>query len=130
VRTVTKALGMVETRGLAASIEVADTMLKGANVSLVKQSMVDAALVTILVEGDISAVQIAVEAGTKVAERTGALIAFNVIPYPDLSTSHLLQVKQADRQLNQEKYKAEKYSGSIEHNTNLSTERNEDSMTE
>ena len=32
-----EALGMVETRGLVASIEVADTMLKAANVVLVRQ---------------------------------------------------------------------------------------------
>ena len=32
-----EALGMVETRGLVASIEAADTMLKAANVVLVEQ---------------------------------------------------------------------------------------------
>jgi ethanolamine utilization protein EutM len=91
VRKITKALGMIETRGLATSIEVADAMLKNANVQLVNQSMVDAALVTILVEGDVSAVQSAVETGTKIAERAGALISYNVIPHPDSSIRALVE---------------------------------------
>ncbi|WP_257958539.1 BMC domain-containing protein [Bacillus sp. V3-13] len=110
----TKALGMVETRGLAASIEVADAMLKNANVSLVKQSMVDAALVTILVEGDVSAVQSAVESGRKVAERTGALIAFNVIPHPDTDTDQLIEEKNEVKQLKNEGDQTEKQSADTE----------------
>lgn len=86
----TEALGMVETRGLATSIEVADVMLKNANVRLVNQSMVDAALVTILVEGDVSAVLAAVEAGRRVAERTGACIASSVIPHPVREITRLI----------------------------------------
>lgn len=94
----TRTLGMVETRGLAASIEVADAMLKNSNVSLVNQANVDSALVTILVEGDVSAVQVAVDTGKKIAQRTGALIAFNVIPHPDLGTRELIeQRKDAER---------------------------------
>jgi microcompartment protein CcmL/EutN len=70
---------------------------------------VDAALVTIIVEGDVSAVKAAVEAGVKVAKRTGALIAFNVIPHPDVGTNALLiekeiqadkkEVKQTEKQI-------------------------------
>ncbi|WP_438824324.1 BMC domain-containing protein [Bacillus sp. JJ1533] len=97
----TKALGMIETRGLATSIEVADAMLKNANVRLVNQSMVDAALVTILVEGDVSAVQAAVESGTKIAERTGALISSNVIPHPDNSIRPL--VAKIDKEIGKDK---------------------------
>lgn len=89
-----KALGMIETMGLATSIEVTDTMLKNADVQLVKQEMVNAALVTILVEGDVSAVQAAVEAGTVVAKRTGALISVNVIPHPDRELRLLVDLKE------------------------------------
>ncbi|PLR80568.1 ethanolamine utilization protein [Bacillus canaveralius] len=110
----TKALGMVETRGLAASIEVADAMLKNANVSLVKQSMVDAALVTILVEGDVSAVQSAVESGKKVAERTKALVAFHVIPHPDIDTSQLIEDKNEVKQLKNEREQTDKQSADTE----------------
>ncbi|MFJ7726748.1 BMC domain-containing protein [Neobacillus sp. NPDC097160] len=92
----TKALGMIETRGLATSIEAADVMLKNSYVQLVQQSMVDAALVTILIEGDVSAVKAAVEAGAELAKRRGALVAFHVIPHPDLGTNQLIRNQQDD----------------------------------
>jgi ethanolamine utilization protein EutM len=88
---VAKALGMIETRGLATSIEALDVMVKTAHVQLVKQSMVDPALVTVLVEGDVSAVKAAVEAGAEAARKKGSLIAFNVIPHPDSNLSCLFQ---------------------------------------
>nr|WP_240374280.1 BMC domain-containing protein [Bacillus piscicola] len=74
------ALGMIETRGIATSIEAADVMLKTADVRIVNQNKKDPALVTTFVEGDVSAVEAAVKAGKEVAERVGSLIAYNVIP--------------------------------------------------
>lgn len=78
-----RALGMIETRGLIGSIEAADAMLKAADVKLVKQEKVDAALVTVLVQGDVSAVQAAVDAGKEAAARVGELVSAHVIPHPD-----------------------------------------------
>jgi microcompartment protein CcmL/EutN len=78
-----RALGMIETRGLIGSIEAADAMLKSADVTLVKQEKVDAALVTVLVQGDVSAVQAAVDAGKEAAVRVGELVSAHVIPHPD-----------------------------------------------
>lgn len=78
-----RALGMIETRGLIGSIEAADAMLKAADVTLVKQEKVDAALVTVLVQGDVSAVQAAVDAGKEAAARVGELVSAHVIPHPD-----------------------------------------------
>ncbi|SDX94451.1 BMC domain-containing protein [Salimicrobium album] len=86
-----KALGMIETRGLVGSIEAADAMVKSANVTLVKQEKIDAALVTVLVEGDVSAVQAAVEAGKEAASRVGELIGHHVIPHPDDETKTILE---------------------------------------
>ncbi|WP_173915406.1 BMC domain-containing protein [Halobacillus sp. Marseille-Q1614] len=86
-----KALGMIETRGLVGSIEAADAMVKASNVSLVKQEKIDAALVTILVEGDVSAVQAAVDAGKEAAQRVGELVSFHVIPHPDDDTRGMLK---------------------------------------
>ncbi|MGM0900637.1 MAG: BMC domain-containing protein [Bacillota bacterium] len=80
-----RALGMIETRGLIGSIEAADAMLKSADVTLVKQEKVDAALVTVLVQGDVSAVQAAVESGKTAAARVGELVSAHVIPHPDES---------------------------------------------
>ena len=46
-----KALGMIETRGLVASIEAADAMVKAANVTLQCKEHVGGGLVTIMSEG-------------------------------------------------------------------------------
>lgn len=89
-----RALGMIETRGLIGSIEAADAMLKSADVTLVKQEKVDAALVTVLVQGDVSAVQAAVDAGKTAAARVGELISAHVIPHPDESIREVLLVKE------------------------------------
>lgn len=86
-----KALGMIETRGLIGSIEAADVMVKVANVKLINQEKIDAALVTVFVEGDVSAVQAAVDAGKEAAQRVGELVAHYVIPHPDDETSNILK---------------------------------------
>lgn len=77
-----EALGMVETRGLVASIEAADTMLKAANVVLVGTEKIGSGLVTVLVRGDVGAVKAAVETGADAAARLGELVATHVIPRP------------------------------------------------
>lgn len=75
------ALGFIETSGLIAAIEAADTMVKTANVSLIKKEYVGKGLVTIIVEGDVGAVQSAVEAGVEaVHSLRGVVHSHNVIP--------------------------------------------------
>lgn len=77
------ALGFIETSGLIAAIEAADTMVKTANVSLIKKEYVGKGLVTIIVEGDVGAVQSAVEAGVEaVHSLRGVVHSHNVIPSP------------------------------------------------
>lgn len=93
-----KALGMVETRGLIGSIEAADVMVKSANVSLVNQEKIDAALVTVFVEGDVGAVQAAVDAGKDAAQRVGELVSYYVIPHPDDATREVLKKKEAQKE--------------------------------
>ena len=77
-----QALGMVETRGLIASIEAADAMLKAANVVLVGTEKIGSGLVTVMVRGDVGAVKAAVEAASAAAGRLGEVIAVHVIPRP------------------------------------------------
>ena len=52
---VTQALGMIETKGLVASIEAADAMVKAANVTLIGKEHVGGGLVTVMVRGDVGA---------------------------------------------------------------------------
>ena len=79
---VTQALGMIETKGLVASIEAADAMVKAANVTLVGKEHVGGGLVTVMVRGVVGAVKASVDAGAAAAERVGELISVHVIPRP------------------------------------------------
>jgi ethanolamine utilization protein EutM len=88
-----KALGMIETRGLIGSIEAADAMIKAADVQLVNQEKIDGGIVTVLVEGDVGAVQAAVEAGKAAAKRVGELLSAHVIPRPDDEVDVILKKK-------------------------------------
>lgn len=76
------ALGMVETRGLVAMVEAADTMVKTANVRLVGYEKIDAGHVIAIVRGEVAAVKAAVEAGAARARRVGEVVATHVIPRP------------------------------------------------
>ena len=77
-----EALGMVETRGLVASIEASDAMVKAADVQLVGSEKIGSGLVTVIVRGDVGAVKAAVEVGAATAARLGELVASHVIPRP------------------------------------------------
>ena len=77
-----EALGMVETRGLVASVEAADAMVKAANVQLIGTEKIGSGLVSVMVRGDVGAVKSAVEAGASAASKLGELIAVHVIPRP------------------------------------------------
>ena len=85
-----EALGMVETRGLVAAIEAADTMLKAANVVLVGTEKIGSGLVTVMVRGDVGAVKSAVESGAESAGRLGELVATHVIPRPHTDVEKIL----------------------------------------
>ena len=87
-----EALGMLETRGLVASIEAADTMLKAANVVLVGTEKIGSGLVTVMVRGDVGAVKSAVESGAEAAGRLGELVATHVIPRPHTDVEKILPV--------------------------------------
>ncbi|PLR80564.1 ethanolamine utilization protein EutM [Bacillus canaveralius] len=76
------ALGMIETRGLVASLEAADAMVKAANVNIVGKVHVGGGIVTVLVTGDVGAVKAATDAGSAAAQRVGELISVHVIPRP------------------------------------------------
>ena len=89
-RMTQEALGMVETRGLTASIEAADQMCKAANVALVGTEKIGSGLVTVMVRGDVGAVKSAVEAGSAAASRLGELVATHVIPRPHTDVEKIL----------------------------------------
>lgn len=87
----TTALGMVETRGLVASIEAADAMSKVAYVQLICQEEIGGGYVTIMVRGEVGAVQAAVDAGVAAAKRAGELVSAHVIARPHPTVEKLLR---------------------------------------
>ena len=85
-----EALGMIETRGLVASIEAADAMVKAANVTLIGTEKIGSGLVSVMVRGDVGAVKSAVEAGGAAAAKLGEVIAVHVIPRPHADVEKIL----------------------------------------
>ena len=77
-----QALGMIETKGLVASIEAADAMVKAANVTLIGKEHVGGGLVTVMVRGDVGAVKAATDAGAAAASKVGELVSVHVFPRP------------------------------------------------
>ena len=77
-----EALGMIETKGLVASIEAADAMVKAANVILIGKEYIGSGYVTVMVRGDVGAVKAATDAGAAAARRVGELVSVHVIPRP------------------------------------------------
>ena len=76
------ALGMIETRGLVASIEAADAMVKAASVSIVTQHKAGGGLVATLVRGEVGAVKAATDAGATAANKVGEVVSVHVIARP------------------------------------------------
>ena len=77
-----KALGLIETKGYVGSVEAADAMAKAADVDLVKQVSIGAGFLTILVQGDVGSVKASVEAGAEAVGRVGEIVGTHVIPRP------------------------------------------------
>ena len=78
-----EALGLIETKGLIATIAATDAMCKAANVALAGQVQIGGAYVTTFVRGDVGSVRAAVDAGAQAAGQNGELISAHVIPRPD-----------------------------------------------
>src|ERR1700687_4969736 len=80
-----EALGLVETKGLIATIAATDAMAKAANVTLAGQVQIGGAYVTTFVRGDVGSVRAAVDAGSQAASQHGELVSAHVIPRPEES---------------------------------------------
>ena len=85
-----QALGMIETRGLVASIEAADAMVKAANVILLDKRTIGGGYVSVMVRGDVGAVRTALAAGREAATRIGEVVSVRLIPGPHMDLETLL----------------------------------------
>ncbi|MBU5668823.1 BMC domain-containing protein [Peptoniphilus sp. MSJ-1] len=77
------AIGGIETFGLVFVLEAVDAMIKAADVEFIGYENVASGYISMLVKGDVAAVQSAVEAGEKAVKNMGAEIYSKlVIPSP------------------------------------------------
>ncbi|MDB4986228.1 MAG: microcompartment protein [Myxococcaceae bacterium] len=77
------ALGLLETRGLSAAFHGADAMCKAASVRIVRVERVGSAYITVLIMGDVGAVNAALGAGAQAAATIGHVVAAHVIARPN-----------------------------------------------
>ncbi len=86
-----KALGLVEVTGVTAGIDCLDIMCKSANVEFVTwERKLGGRLVTIIVQGDVSAVTAAVESAVAGAIKRPA--SYAVIASPHAETRRLVEL--------------------------------------
>lgn len=73
------ALGLVEVRGYLGAVAAADAALKAASVTCIGVEIINGGLVTVKLDGDVGAVQAAVEAGAEMATQLDVLVTRHVI---------------------------------------------------
>jgi microcompartment protein CcmL/EutN len=93
-----KAIGIVETSSIAKGFEIADTILKAANVQIVVNRTICPGKYMVLIGGDVDAVQASIEAGVRVAAHTlvDQFVIANVHPavFPAISgVTHLPELR-------------------------------------
>ena len=82
-----KAIALLEVQAMIAAIAGLDAMVKAADVELIHvEKRLGGMLVTIVVQGEVSAVKAALEAGAKAAAEVGNVKVCEVIarPHPDV----------------------------------------------
>lgn len=87
-----KAIGLIETVGLAAAIEAADAASKAANITLLGyENSKGGGLIAVKLTGDVGAVKAAVAAGSAAAQRIGKVAATHIIPRPHAEIEPLIR---------------------------------------
>ncbi len=84
------ALGFIETQGFTAVFEAIDSACKAANVEVLGKEKLGGGYITVVIKGDVAAVQAAVEAGVAKVGSLGKLIAGHVIARPSAAVLSLL----------------------------------------
>lgn len=92
-----QAIGMIETKGLLASIEAADAMVKSANVNILEKVYIGGGYVSITITGDIGAVKSAVDAGVSAVNRLNekSLVSHHVIARPHYDLESIIETTPA-----------------------------------
>lgn len=77
-----KSIGIIETLGYTAALTAADMMVKMAYVEVISIERTGSGLVTIIIEGDIDSVKMALEVGAETAQKCGELVGVHSIAKP------------------------------------------------
>lgn len=85
-----QALGFIETQGFTAVFEAIDTACKAASVEVIGKEKLGGGYVTVVIRGDVAAVNAAIEAAKPRVEGLGKLIACHVIARPSDAALGLL----------------------------------------
>jgi microcompartment protein CcmL/EutN len=89
------ALGFIETVGLTAAIEAADSAAKSANVRILGYELAKGdGMATVKVEGDVGAVKAAVKAAEAAAGKVGRVVSVHVIPRPAEGTERIVRSRE------------------------------------
>lgn len=86
-------LGIIEVKGMVTATSCIDAMVKSAYIDIQHIERIGSGLITILIEGEVAAVQIALEIGAEEALKHGELIATKTIPKPAKELVHLFKHK-------------------------------------
>lgn len=84
------ALGFLETQGFTAVFEAIDTACKAADVEVVGKEKLGGGYVTVVIQGELSAVSAAIAAGKEKVEGLGKLIAAHVLARPSPAVLKLM----------------------------------------
>lgn len=84
------AVGLIETQGFTAVFEAIDTAVKAANVEVLAREKLGGGYITVIIKGDVAAVQAAVDAGSAKVAALGRLIAAHVISSPSQAVLSLV----------------------------------------
>ncbi len=89
------AIGMLETKGFPAVVEAADAMVKAAHVTLVGYEKIGNGRVTVIIRGNVSAVQASLAAGIASVERVngGDLLSTHIIARPSENLEYVLPIR-------------------------------------
>jgi len=84
------AVGLIETQGFTAVFEAVDTALKTAAVEVLAREKLGGGYITVVIKGDVAAVNAAIDAAKTKVEGLGRLIAAHVIASPSQGVLSLL----------------------------------------
>ena len=84
------AIGLIETLGLTAAIEAADTAAKTADIIIDGLTLIGGGYVAVRFHGELASCQAALESAREAAQKVGRVVASKVIPRPEGDLQELL----------------------------------------